>query len=136
MPRIFHPALLAAGALIAAATAAFASVQPPSDSGAPIEIILADFSFTPAALTLKADKPVTLRFTNRGSGGHDFTARAFFKAATMDAATRRGIAKGKIALDKGARREITLTPARGRYTVHCSHFLHSGFGMKGTIIVE
>ena len=79
---------------------------------------------------------MTLHFVNKGSGGHDFTAPEFFAAATMDAATRKALAKGKVALDKGSAADVTLVPVAGHYAAHCSHFLHTGFGMKGTIDVE
>jgi uncharacterized cupredoxin-like copper-binding protein len=102
-----------------------------------VEITLANFSFTPSAIALKAGQPVTLHFENKGSGGHDFTAAQFFKAATMDAATRAKLgAKGRVSLDGGASMDVTLTPKAGNYKAKCSHFLHAGFGMTGTIKVS
>jgi plastocyanin len=95
---------------------------------ADVEIVLANFSFTPTTLRLKAGQPVTLHFVNRGSGGHNFAAPEFFAGV----ASVRG---GKVELAKGERRDVTLTPRAGTYQVRCTHFLHSGFGMKGTIIV-
>ncbi len=35
-----------------------------------------------------------------------------------------------------ATRSITLVPRAGTYRLHCSHFLHSSFGMTGTIVVR
>ncbi len=102
-----------------------------------LEITLANFSFTPSAITLEAGQPVTLHFINAGSGGHDFTAPQFFKVATMDAATRTKLGpKGKVSLESGASMDVTLTPKAGRYKAKCSHFLHAGFGMTGTITVS
>jgi uncharacterized cupredoxin-like copper-binding protein len=102
-----------------------------------VDIILANFSFTPAAIQLKAGEQVTLHFNNQGSGGHDFTAPEFFKAATMDAATRAKLGKkGRIDLSKGQAADIVLTPKAGTYKVKCGHFLHAGFGMTGTITVS
>jgi uncharacterized cupredoxin-like copper-binding protein len=102
-----------------------------------VDIILANFSFTPAAIQLKAGQQVTLHFDNQGSGGHDFTAPEFFKAATMDSATRAKLGKkGKIELSKGQVADVVLTPKAGAYKVKCGHFLHAGFGMTGTITVS
>jgi uncharacterized cupredoxin-like copper-binding protein len=102
-----------------------------------VVIVLANFSFTPSAIQLKAGHTVTLHFDNQGSGGHDFTAPEFFKAATMDATTRAKLGKkGNVSLEKGTAADITLTPKAGTYKAKCSHFLHAGFGMTGTITVS
>lgn len=102
-----------------------------------VDIILANFSFTPSAIALKAGQPVMLHFENKGSGGHDFTAPEFFKAAGMDATTRAKLGKkGRIELEGGTSTDVTLTPKEGTYKVKCGHFLHAGFGMTGTITVS
>ena len=95
-------------------------------------------SFAPADLHLHAGQPVTIHFVNTGSGGHDFTAPEFFTAATMDAANRArvGGAKGRVSLGKGESSDVTLTPRAGTYKAHCSHFMHSSFGMTGKIVVD
>jgi uncharacterized cupredoxin-like copper-binding protein len=101
------------------------------------DVVLANFNFTPSAIQLKAGQSVTLHFDNQGSGGHDFTAADFFKAASMDAATRTKLGKkGTVSLEKGQVADITLTPKAGNYKAKCSHFLHAGFGMTGTITVS
>jgi uncharacterized cupredoxin-like copper-binding protein len=108
-----------------------------AETAARVDIILANFSFTPSAIMLKTGQPVTLHFENKGSGGHDFTAPQFFKAATMDAATRSKLGpKGKVSLESGTSMDVTLTPKAGSYKAKCSHFLHAGFGMTGTITVS
>jgi uncharacterized cupredoxin-like copper-binding protein len=120
-------------ALAALAVTAPTAAQNP----ARVEITLANFKFTPSAITLRAGQPVTLHFENKGSGGHDFTAPQFFKAATMDAATRAKLGKkGRIDLGAGESADVTLTPKAGTYKVKCGHFLHAGFGMTGTITVS
>lgn len=120
-------------ALAALAITAPSSAQNP----ARVEIALANFKFTPSAIALKAGEPVTLHFVNNGSGGHDFTAPEFFKAATMEAATRAKLGKkGRIDLSAGETADVTLTPKAGTYKVKCGHFLHAGFGMTGTITVS
>jgi uncharacterized cupredoxin-like copper-binding protein len=109
-----------------------------ADAPAPaaVPVVLANFSFTPSDLHLTADKPVTLQFVNEGSGGHNFVAPEFFAAAAMDEATRARVGeKGVVELGKGESADIALTPKAGSYKVKCTHFLHAGFGMTGTITV-
>jgi uncharacterized cupredoxin-like copper-binding protein len=102
-----------------------------------VEIVLANFIFTPARIELKAGKQVTLHLTNQGSGGHNFVAPKFFAAASMDDATRAKLGKkGVVELAKGTSMDVTLTPKAGSYKVKCGHFLHSSFGMTGTIEVS
>ncbi|MEP7349665.1 MAG: cupredoxin domain-containing protein [Sphingorhabdus sp.] len=102
-----------------------------------VEITLANFSFTPSAIQLHGGQQVTLHFVNNGSGGHDFTAPEFFKTAMMDAAIRAKLGKkGKVSLESGTSMDVTLTPKVGSYKAKCSHFLHAGFGMTGTISVN
>lgn len=108
------------------------------ESGAPkrVEVILADFSYSPQTIGLRPNEQVVLRLTNRGSGGHNFSAPEFFAKARLDPASAALVSKGKVEVGKGASVDLTLTPAAGRYKLKCTHFLHSGFGMKGEIIVE
>lgn len=101
-----------------------------------VEITLADFSFTPTSLHVKAGQPVTLHLVNRGSGGHNFDAPEFFAAARVDPASASAVKRGKVELARGMSADVTLVPAKGSYHVHCSHLLHSGFGMKGEVIVD
>lgn len=102
-----------------------------------VEIVLANFSFTPSEIRLAAGTPVTLHLVNRGSGGHNFIAADFFAAASMDAATRQRLGKkGVVELAKGEAMDVTLTPKTGSYEVKCGHFMHTTFGMKGTITVS
>ncbi|MCW0198809.1 cupredoxin domain-containing protein [Sphingopyxis sp.] len=109
-----------------------------AEAPAKVTVTLANFSFTPSDLHLHAGQPVTIHFTNSGSGGHDFTAPEFFAAATMDAANRARVegAKGRVALGKGESSDVTLTPKAGTYKAHCSHFMHSSLGMTGKVVVD
>jgi plastocyanin len=91
-----------------------------------VEIVLANFNFTPSDIRLVAGRPVTLQFVNQGSGGHNFTAPEFFAAAIMDAATRAKLGKkGVVELAKSEGMEVTVTPKAGSYKVKCGHFLHA-----------
>jgi plastocyanin len=109
-----------------------------AETPAKVTVTLANFSFTPTDLHLRAGQPVTIHFVNEGSGGHDFTAPEFFAAATMDAANRTRVAgaKGRVSLGKGESSDVTLTPKAGTYKAHCSHFMHSSLGMTGKVVVD
>lgn len=103
---------------------------------AKVDVALADFNFTPRTIRLAAGQKAMLHIVNRGSGGHNFAAPKFFSAAVIDPASAALIRKGKVEVGKGAAVDIVLTPRAGRYALKCTHFLHSGFGMKGEIVVE
>ena len=102
----------------------------------PIDVILTDFAFTPQRLHLRQGQAYRLRFVNRGSGGHNFSAPAFFAAARIDPADAGAVAGGKIELGGNQSRTLRLVPAAGNYAVTCTHFLHAGFGMVGSITVD
>ncbi len=102
-----------------------------------VEIDLSNFKFTPDAITLRHGQPYVLHFVNQAKGGHDFEARAFFDAASVAPEDRAAVAKGKVALGDGQSVDVHLTaPAAGTYEAHCTHFMHSTFGMTGKIVVQ
>jgi len=133
--RVLRAAVLLAGSLIGWGCAALAADADWSRAE-PVEIELSNFAFKPADLHLRQGHAYRLHFVNRGSGGHNFSAPAFFSAARIAPGDTAGLTNGKVELDKGAARDIRLVPAVGSYKVKCTHFLHSGFGMKGKITVE
>lgn len=123
--------------LISLAALALATAAPlPAQEPGKIEVVLADFSFTPATVRLPAGRKTLLHIVNQGSGGHNFAAPEFFSAAAIDPASAALIKKGKVEVKKGAAVDIMLTPSAGSYKLKCTHFLHGGFGMKGQIIVQ
>jgi uncharacterized cupredoxin-like copper-binding protein len=97
---------------------------------------LANFSFAPAQLVLRANTPTILQLRNNASGGHNFSAPAFFAAARIDAASAALVRGGKVEVPGHSTVQVGLTPAAGQYPLKCSHPLHAAFGMKGTIIVR
>jgi plastocyanin len=101
-----------------------------------LDVVLTDFAFTPQNLHMRQGQAYTLRFVNRGSGGHNFSAPAFFAAARINPADAGAIAGGKVELGRDQSRTLRLVPAAGRYDVTCTHFLHAGFGMVGSITVN
>ena len=128
------PVLLAAAVLTLAASEG--SAQAPDYSRATaVDIVLKSFSFTPAALHLRAGVPVRLTIRDE-KGGHNFAAPAFFKAARIAPEDADKVRSGKIELKGGEAVTIRLVPAAGSYKLTCTHFLHTSFGMKGSIVVD
>lgn len=124
----------AAVALILAASPG--SAQAPDYSRATaVEVVLKSFSFTPELLHLHAGVPVRLTIRDE-KGGHNFAAPAFFKAARIAPEDAGKVRSGKIELEGGDVVTIRLVPAAGSYKLTCTHFLHTSFGMKGSIVVD
>jgi plastocyanin len=102
-----------------------------------VTVELSSFKFTPSQLTLTHGRPYVIHFTNTSSGGHDFVAKEFFAAATIAPEDRSKVGKGEIELGGGESVDIHLVPnSPGTYKSHCSHFMHSSFGMTGTVVVQ
>ena len=128
------PMLLLAAGLTLGATAS--SAQTPDFShAAAVEVVLKSFSFTPATLHLRAGAPVRLTIRD-AKGGHNFAAPKFFAAARIAPEDASKIRGGKIELEGGEAVTIRLVPAAGTYKLTCTHFLHTSFGMKGSIVVD
>jgi plastocyanin len=100
---------------------------------ATVEVQLSSFAFTPRTIRLRAGAPVSLRLTNTGRGGHNFSAPEFFAAAQPTGATLRD---GAIEVPSRQTVEVRLVPRRGTYRLRCTHTLHTSFGMRGEIVVE
>jgi plastocyanin len=111
------------------------SAQPSRDQVAEtINVRLSSFAFHPDQLRLRVGVPVRLHLENESSGGHNFSAPAFFAASIFP--TGSPPQNGKVEVAGKSSVDITLTPrAPGTYKVECTHFLHSLFGMTGTIVV-
>jgi len=121
-----------------AAPLAIIGAQPASPQApAAIEVQLSNFKFAPRTIVLQQGRPYVLRLHNASSGGHDFTAPAFFAASTIAAADRRWVTQGEVEVPPGQLREIRLTaPAAGSYKLKCTHRFHKMLGMSGKIIVR
>ena len=119
---------LASAAFLALMVAGSAAAQPATQV-----ITVWSFGFAPHPIQLAAGRPVTLMFVNRSGSSHDFTASAFFANSVISAGAAPD---GEIELRGHQTKRITLTPRRGTYPAHCSHFLHSTFGMKDVIVVR
>jgi uncharacterized cupredoxin-like copper-binding protein len=106
-------------------------------SASVVPVQLSNFKFAPSTIVLDHGQPYVFRLANVSGGGHDFTAPAFFGAATISPADRRWIQDGEVEVPSGQVREIRLTaPAAGTYKLKCTHSFHKMFGMSGRIIVR
>ena len=128
------PTLLLAATLALGATASPAQT-PDFSHAAAVEVVLKSFSFTPDTLHLRAGVPVRLTIRD-AKGGHNFAAPKFFAAARIAPEDARKIHGGKVELEAGEAVTIRLVPAAGTYKLSCTHFLHTSFGMKGSIVVD
>ncbi len=100
-----------------------------------ITVLLSNFAFDPAYLRLKVGVPVRLHLANESNGGHDFSAPAFFAASSFPPGTAAP-PHGEVAVGSHKTIDITVVPGTpGVYRLECTHFLHSLFGMHGTIEV-
>jgi uncharacterized cupredoxin-like copper-binding protein len=120
--------------LIAAAIAAPAPAQPANPAN--VTVRLTSFDFTPSTIRLQAGRPVVLHLVNAASGGHDFSAPAFFAAARIDSGSAGRVRRGAVEVRGRSSVEMRLVPAAGRYRLRCTHLFHSTFGMTGEIVVE
>ena len=124
--------------LFSALLAVLASGPATAQSGPQaLTVELSNFKFTPATITLTHGRAYVLHFVNSSSGGHDYVAKDFFAAATIAPEDRAKVRNGEIELSGGESADIHLvanTP--GTYKSHCSHFMHSSFGMTGQVVVQ
>jgi uncharacterized cupredoxin-like copper-binding protein len=105
-----------------------------AQAGETISVRLSSFAFSPKELRLRVDVPVRLHLENASGGGHNFSAPAFFAISAFPSGSPPP--DGKVELAAGGSADLTLVPrAPGTYRFECTHFLHSLFGMTGTITV-
>jgi plastocyanin len=106
----------------------------PAD-GETILVQLSSFAFDPEQIRLKAGVPVRLRLVNESDGGHNFSAPAFFAASSFLPGSSVP-SRGAIEVGSHQTVEIAVVPgAPAVYPLECTHFLHSAFGMHGTVEV-
>jgi uncharacterized cupredoxin-like copper-binding protein len=107
----------------------------PASQSETFTVRLPNFAFDPNHLRLKASVPVRLRLVNVSSGGHDFSAPAFFAASSVPPGWSTP-AGGEVKVVADQTVEIMIVPRTpGHCRLECTHFLHSIFGMHGTIEV-
>jgi plastocyanin len=123
------------GCAIAATNVAAADTSADWAAAKQVDVVLKDFDFVPKDIQLQRGQRYRLHLVNQGSGGHNFSAPKFFAAAQLAPADAVALKKGGIDLKKGESRDVRLIPSAGTYKLKCTHFMHSGFGMKGSITV-
>lgn len=125
--------MVATGAMLPPAAAQMSDAQ----RGRRIDVDLSNFTFAPARIVLRAGEPYVLHLTNSGSGGHNFSAKAFFAAASIDPRDQARVGKGEVEMKRGEQVDVHLVaPSPAHFELHCGHFMHSTFGMKGEIVVS
>ena len=98
---------------------------------------MADFDFAPKTLRFRTNKPYLLRLSNSDRHGHSFDAEEFFAAADVAPEDRSKVVKGEVDVGGGQTVEVRLLTSKiGSFKFHCSHFLHSAFGMTGEVVVQ
>jgi plastocyanin len=123
-------------ALFAAAQAPVGKLPAQPSGPETVTVTLSNFKFTPDANILQHARSYRLHLVNASGIGHDFTAPDFFAASTIAQPDRALVTDGKVRLAGKASADVTLTPEEpGVYTLHCSHFMHSGMGMNGHVTV-
>ena len=102
-----------------------------------VQVRLIDDKFDPAEIVLEHGKPYRLHIENVGHEMHEFSARAFFRAAQVanPAATLTNEAS-EVVLQPGQSRDIDLVApaAAGTYELTCPD--HDWDGMIGKIVVR
>jgi len=127
----------AAGLAALLLTGPAAAQAPDRDRAETVTVTMTNFKFDPDTVRIKAGKPYVLHLVNAAGGGHSFAAKEFFAAASVAPEDAEKLEKGKLDLKGGTSIDLHfVAPKAGTYELHCSHFLHSGFGMTGTIVVE
>lgn len=106
-----------------------------ASGGEVITVQMSNFAFTPDDIRLKVGIPVRLRLVNGSDGGHNFSAPSFF--ATIRFPPSSSLPQnGTVEVPPHQTEEIAMVPQKqGTFPLECTHFLHSAFGMHGTIEV-
>ena len=133
---MFRTGLTIAVAVAVAALISSAAFSPPQETNPTIiEVQLKNYEFAPSTLHLQRGAPVVLRLVET-AGSHSFAAPELLAASTLDSATAQLVHNGKVEVGEGGV-ELRFTPnTPGTYPFHCTHFMHTSFGMKGTAVVE
>jgi len=111
------------------------------DTGEELTIELAEFSFTPSAITLTAGQPYVITVVDVGDVKHEFTAEDFFGTVAFrkaeDASGEfKAPAPREVEVFAGATIDLYLIPTQpGTYDLVCEIEGHFEAGMFGTITV-
>ncbi|HEY2886835.1 MAG TPA: cupredoxin domain-containing protein [Rhizomicrobium sp.] len=102
-----------------------------------LAVDMSNYSFTPNTLQLHANTAYRLELRNTSHSGHSFSARQLFAIANVATGDRAKIENGEVEVDGGQTVDVIFAiPTPGIYKFHCTHFLHSAFGMTGEAVVK
>jgi len=114
-----------------------AAPMPAGSAPQTIRIDMTNYEFTPSTLQLRASSPYRLELRNASHSGHSFSAPQLFAAARVAPADKAKVVDGEVEVDGGQTVDVNfVVTTPGRYKFHCTHFLHSAFGMSGEAVVE
>lgn len=137
LQSLFSWTTLGAVAFLGTAHAADAPAGTDWSKAQEITVAMSDFSFAPANLQLHANQPYRLHLTNSSGHGHNFDAPVLFASAVIAPDDQSKVIDGSIEVAGGQSVNVKFVPnAAGTYKFHCSHFLHSSFGMHGEALVQ
>lgn len=129
--------IIVMASLLAGFTASIHAAANDWSRASPISVEMSSYRFSPSTLTLQHGQAYRIRFHNGARKAHNFVAKDFFVSAIIAPADVDRIKNGAVDLRGGETADVQLIPnARGTFKVHCSHFMHSPMGMKGTIVVR
>jgi uncharacterized cupredoxin-like copper-binding protein len=98
-------------------------------------VVMVDNRFEPDHLTFHAGQPYALRLENHGKEMHEFTAPAFWKAATVKDKALLANGGTDLVLQPGQSVQVLLiAPPKGHYNLICAD--HDWDGMVGSITVD
>ncbi len=124
---------LGASALLGVAIAAHA--QGPDASVVNVE--MSEFHYAPAEIDLLQGHRYVFHITNTGGVAHDLEAKDFFQTVQLAPEAAAKLSGGRIELAKGETLDVAFVTSKpGVFEMHCTHPLHSVFGMKGKIVVR
>ena len=107
------------------------------DAPTPITVQLTDYRYSPAEIDLTHGQSYVLHVVNPGGGAHDLSAKAFFQTVTLEPESVAAVHDGDIEVKGGQSADVAFTAGvAGTYEMHCTHPMHSMFGMKGKIVVQ
>ena len=122
---------------LASILAAWAGSQAQSAAPTVIAVQLSNYSYSPAEIVLTHGQAYVLHLTTSGRHAHDLSAKAFFRTVSLTQGDAAKVRDGDVEVGEGQSIDVAFVAgAPGAYEMHCTHPLHSMFGMKGRIIVR
>jgi plastocyanin len=101
----------------------------------PMTVVMVDNRFEPDHLTFHAGQRYALRLENHGKDMHEFTAPAFWKAATVKDKSKLSNGGTDLVVQAGQTVEVLMiAPPKGQYALTCAD--HDWDGMVGSIVVD